>query len=478
MKTYQDFEEAVQAGEESKVAFIESLINYHRSTAGYKMAVDAELYYQGENPTINKYEKIIYDMKGRAHVNMWTANHKIASQFFGMAIRQEASYLLGNGVTFSKDGTKEKLETAQEPFDVNLMNMAIYALVDGVCYGFWNLDHIEVFRLTEFAALLDEEDGSIKAGVRFWQLEDGKPLRATLYEMDGYTEYIRRNGERMQELVPKRAYIVHTVGSAYDRAHGTTIYRYDNYPGFPIVPLKNGDKMRSELKGKRNTLDAYDLILSNMVNNVDEGNLIYWVLTNCGGMDDLDDARFLEQLHITHVVHADGDAAGGATAEPHSIEAPIEGTQTAADSLKRQLYEDFQAFDSSAVTAGQQTATAIQASYVPLDLKTDFLEMNVVKFIGGILELAGIDDKPTFTRNKIVNRQEEAQTVILGAQYFDDEYITRKLLTILGDADQADEILKRMAADQIMRQPISKNPQEGQTAGEEQAQEQPQAQQV
>lgn len=40
---------------------------------------------------------------------------------------------------------------------------------------------------------------------------------------------------------------------------------------------------------------------------------------------------------------------------------------------------------------------------------------------------------------------------MLGATYFDDEYITQKLLTILGDADQYDEMMKRKDAESMER---------------------------
>lgn len=65
------------------------------------IALDAEQYYDGENPTINRYEKIIYDLKGRAHKDMWTANHKLASRFFGFAVDQFGKeFLQGAGECF------------------------------------------------------------------------------------------------------------------------------------------------------------------------------------------------------------------------------------------------------------------------------------------------------------------------------------------------------------------------------------------
>ena len=442
MKTYQDLR-AVGENEQNRIGFIRSAINEHRTSAAYKAAVDAEAYYNGLNPAINRYEKAIYDMQGRSHTDMWTANHKLASPFFGVAVDQEVSYLLGNGVTFAEESTKKKLCS---DFDQEVMDAARAAKIAGVAFGFWDLSHLRVFSLLEFVPLYDEEDGALKAGIRFWQVAQDKPLRATLYELDGFTEYFQPKNKDMGVLQEKRSYKL--VERKADVGE-TEIFDGGNYPSFPIVPLKNNKYCLSEISGKRNTIDALDLASSNMVNNVDEGNLIYWVLSNCNGMDDLDDAKFIERLKTTHVAHANGD--DGAKVESKTIEAPYEGTSSTIDMLKKKLYEDFQCFDSSAISAGNQTATAIKASYVPLDLKTDKFEAEVTRFIVEILRLAGIEDQPTYTRNQIINKAEETQNILLGAAYYDDEYITKKLLTINGDIDQYEDMMKRKAAEEIDR---------------------------
>lgn len=446
MKTYQDLL-AVGQDEKERMAFILSAINEHKSSALYTTAVDAKLYYDCENPSINKYEKVIYDYLGKAHKDMWTANHKIASSFFKFAVNQLNGYLLGNGITFSDTQTKDKLGTKKYSIDKQTYIAGKYAIIGGVSFNFWDLDHIEVFRVTEFVPLYDEENGSLSAGIRFWQIDEKKPLRATLYEIDGYTEYVKRKDEDMMILNPKRAYIIHTIGSPIDRASGNAIYEYENYPSFPIVPFKFDEKQKSMICGKRNTIDALDLARSNMVNNVDEGNLIYWVLTNAAGMDDLDAQKFLDHIKTMHIANLDND--GDAT--PHTIEAPFEGTQVTIDMLIKALYADFQCFDASAVSAGNQTATAIEATYIQIDMLADDYETQVTEFINAIQELAGTDDTPTYTRNKLINRQEETQRVLMGAQYYTDEYITKKLLTISGDIDMADKILKQKAAEEIDR---------------------------
>lgn len=165
-----------------------------------------------------------------------------------------------------------------------------------------------------------EETSALKAGIRFWQLAADKPLRATLYELDGYTDYLQSKGKKMSVLKPKRAYQQIVRESEAD---GAEIIDGLNYPGFPIIPLKNGRRCKSEIVGKRNTIDALDLVDSGMINNIDEGNLIYWVLQGCGGMDDMDDAKFIERLKTTHVAHTNDDVR----ADPHTIEAPYVATQ-------------------------------------------------------------------------------------------------------------------------------------------------------
>ena len=440
--------------EKSREDFITQLVNEHKSSKAYQKAKEAQKYYDGENPTICKYEKILYDFRGRAHMDKYTANHKIASNFFGTVVDQEVSYLLRNGITFSKG---ETINTLGRDIHRRVADIVTSAAIEGVAYGFWNNDHLECFHFADseshpgFAPLCDEDTGQLMAGVRYWQIDTTKPMHYVLYEPDGITEYAQKSGEDMQIVKEKYSYKTAEVVQA---STGVVVAEEDagNYPGFPIVPFQYKTNGMSELQGKRNTLDALDLVTSNMVNNVDEGNLIYWVLTNCGGMDDLDDAQFLEQLRITHVVHADGDGTeDGAKVEAHSIESPYAATQEAIEKLEKRLYKDFRAFDENLITAGNQTATAITSSYTSLDLKVDKLEDRVSDFIEEIMKLAGVEDEPSYTRNRIINKAEETETVLMGAEYYDTEYITKKLLTINGDADQFREILKRRESEEVTR---------------------------
>ena len=159
----------------------------------------------------------------------------------------------------------------------------------------------------------------------------------------------------------------------------------------------------------------------------------------------MDDAKFIEQLKLTRVAHADGD--DGASVESHNVSVEFEATAEALDRLTEQLYADFMALKVQDISAGNKTATEITASYEPINQKTDQFEHCVNEFINGILALAGIEDEPTYTRSQMSNQSELLEMVLQCAEYLDDEYVTTKILTLLGDADKVQEVLKRKDAE-------------------------------
>lgn len=441
IKTYQDLQ-ALGQDEKKRIEFITTAINLHKNSDMYKIAFDAEEYDRQRNVTILSYQKLLYTMAGKAVPDNYSANYKIASNFFNRFVTQENQYLLGNGVTLEKKSNKDKLG---KNFDQTLQRAGRNALVQAVCFGFWNLDHLELFKLTEFVPLYDEENAALMAGIRFWQIDSDKPLRATLYELDGYTDYIQKNG-KTTVLEKKRKYKQIVRKSEID---GIEIYDGENYPGFPIIPFWGNLHHQSELVGLRQSIDAYDLIKSGFANDLDDATQIYWIMTNTGGMSDVECAQFLDRIRATHIV--DADASSNTTTEAHTIEVPYLSRTSYLDRLEQDMYNDYQALNVSAISGGQKTATEITAAYQPFDNKVDQFEYCALDFLHGLFQIIGIEDNPSFTRTKIPTQSEDMQVLLMAAPYLDDEYVTKKACAILGDPDAADEILKRKDAEDLDR---------------------------
>ena len=448
MITYQDFTKA-----SDKTAYIKTCIETHKASSLYQTALIADEYMRQQNRTIRMYQKLIRDVTGEAIPDIWGANYKIPSKFFYRFITQENQFLLGNGITWNDGSTKDKLGKKKKKFDTQVQKLGKMALAGAVAFGFWNFDHLEAFSVLEFVPLYDEENGALMAGIRFWQIDADKPLRATLYEIDGYTDYIWSKDRPDNNILhDKRAYKLKVRSSVVD---GDEIYAMENYPTFPIVPLWGNPEHQSPIVGLREQIDCYDLIKSGYANNVDEGSLIFWTLNNAGGMDDVDLRKFVERMKTLHAATTGDDVK----AESHNLEAPYQSREALLATLRNDMYEDAMALDTINLAAGAATATQIRAAYEPLNSKTDDYEYCVREFIDNLLEIAGVDDDPTFSRSMIVNTQEEVQTVAQSASYLEPGYVTRKILTLLGDGDLADDMVTQMDADELNRA-VSEEPEE------------------
>lgn len=442
MKTYQDLI-ALGDNDNARRDFLRDAVNEHKASNLYKIAVDAEAYDRQENPTIVNYKKLITNMLGQKVEDIWSANYRLASNHFNRFITQENQYLLGNGLNIEDKIKREKLGT---DFDMRLVDMGRNALVDGVSFGFFDKDKLRVFSLLEFVPLYDEENGALRAGVRFWQISPDKPTRYTLFEEDGYTEYVMKPKEdgRIEEMFPKRKYIQIVKTSEAD---GTEIFDGENYPSFPIIPMWANEHHRSELCGKRETIDCYNLIESGFANNVDDASEIFWILKNAGGMSDTDLAQFLERMKTVRAASVDSEENGGA--EAHTINVPYEAREKLLERLENDLYKDFMAFNVEKI-AGNATATEINAAYQPFDNKVDKFEYCVFDFLVKLFEIAGItEEAKPFNRSKITNQLETTQMVLMAAQYLDDETLLSKLPWLT--SEEIKEILKRKDAESVER---------------------------
>lgn len=420
MYTYQDF--VTDGAAEIAVA---KAISVHKVCPDYQIAQSANEYDKQRNETILNYVKMIMSLSGRPLVDFSAANNKITSNFFRRLNTQRNTYSLGNGVTFSEDTIKDKLGPK---FDTDLKRAGYLALIHGVSFGFWNVDRLHVFPYTEFAPLWDEDTGALMAGVRYWQLTPEKPLFAVLYEIDGYTKLRGESGTSdLKILASKTAY---KQKVAYTPADGSAVVGGENYSSLPIVPLWGSELHQSTLVGMRTAIDSFDLIRSGFANDLTDCAQIYWIVSNCGGMDDNDLARLRDRLKLAHIAAVPSD--DGAEIKSYAQEIPYSARTEYLKQIRSGIYEDFGGLDVHTVAAGA-TNDHIDAAYQPLDENADDFEYQVIEFVQGILALQGIEDTPIFKRNRISNELERTQMVLSAASYLDDETVLNKLPFITPD---------------------------------------------
>lgn len=439
--TYQELAEAGPTA-----AFVKSAIERYKRSEMYRNAASADNYFRQRNETIRDFTRMLFTADG-GQVRDFTASRlRIASNLFKRLNVQRVMYSLGKGVSFvgvgesGEDVTKAKLG---DRFDDDVKQIGIYALIHGVAFPFWNLDHVDVFGASEFCPIWDEDSGALMAGIRFWRLDAFHPLTAVLYEQDGYTGFRAASADGGSLRATDEGKRPYKQTYSEVPADGLKLaVDGENYSRLPIVPVWGSDARQSTLVGMREGIDAYDLVKSGLANDVQDCAEIYWIVENAGGMGDADLARFRDRLKLTHIASVDSDDGGAAT--PYTQEVPYAARKEVLSQLKADIYEDFGALDVHTVAAGA-TNDHIDAAYQPMDEEADEFERHIREGIMDLLALQGIEDTPIFTRNRISNLKEQVEVVAMEAEWLDEETVLRKLPNVT--PDEVAEILARKDAE-------------------------------
>ena len=430
LRTFQDFEQAQDVAK-----FVLSAIQTYKQSDMYKTAVLADQYDEQRNPTIANAIRTIFNVAGGVVEDYTSSNHRIACNLFNRLNTQRCMYSLGNGVSFidpweaaegQRDETKERLGSH---FDHVIREAGYHALIHGRSYLFWSLDRVYEFKATEFVPLDDEGDGSLRAGIRFWQLEPTKPLNAVLYEADGFTKFAVVDG-KFAQTQEKKSYI---TSYQYTDAGDIVSTDDDNYVALPVVRMFGSRLKQSTLVGMREAIDAYDLIQSGFANDLSDCAQVYWIVENYGGMTDDDLREFLDRLKLNHVANADTQSGGKVT--PYTQDIPYQARKAFLDDIRARMYEDFGALDVHTVSAGS-TNDHIDAAYQPMDENAADFEHWVSDAIMQLLELQGIEDTPIFKRNRISNQREQVEMLVQEAAWLDEGTILRKLPNVTSEEAQ------------------------------------------
>lgn len=451
MKTYQDYEKAKEQGQSQMIDFIRQAINDYKASDMYKTALEADEYEAERNVSILRWTKYLYTMQGQKVPDYTAGNNRIASNFFHRLTTQRVAYSLGNGISFSNasketigtdnvvvDKTKEALG---KDFDTIMYKAGKFARQHACSYLFWNVDHIVLFKATEFVPLYDEDDGKLKAGFRFWSLDwEKRPVIVVVYDLDGFEKYrTKKDSKGLDiELIEEKRGYKQTI--AHNEVDPDEVVGESNYGSFPIFPLWGNSHHQSDLVGMKSKIDSYDLVKSGFANDLEECAEIYWIIGNALGETDESLAKFRDRMKLNHIVSAD---TMNSTVTPYTQEIPVNARNTLLESLRNQIYEDYGALDVHTVAAGA-TNDHIDAAYQPMDDEADDFEYQIIECIRAILNLLGIDDMPLFNRNRISNQKERTEMVMLAANYLDDETILKKLPFIT--SDEVDKILIRKDA--------------------------------
>ena len=394
------------------------------------MGLEANAYFSGNNTEIMKKVMIkpevirtkTEDGERKSLTSTQVVGNRLSNDFFFRFVVQQNQYLLGNGVTLKSAEIKKKLGRS---FDTRLQEIGENSLLHGVSWGYWNFDHVEAISAVKdsysgFVALCDEMTSEPKVGIQFWQIDKEKPMGVRLFEADGVTVFsfpstgTVENDTKVSIVEPKRAYKIKTIRDG----SGVSVLSEENYRTIPVVPLFGNKEKRSELTHNiKSKIDAFDRIQSDLGDNLDRANDVYWVLNNFGGTAD-DVVNMIEMINkVKAVLNQSNAVGGGATAEPRTIEVPYMARSTALEILRKSLYQDFMALDMDEIKGGSLTNVAIKTAMANLNLKADRYEWQCFSFVQNILSFVGVEGEDAeiirFNRRGIVNESETIANIYM-----------------------------------------------------------------
>lgn len=467
--TYEDW----VAAPEDKRDLIKQIIEAYKASDDFTTALTAQAYFDTDNTEIRKKyvvqlgaferkEAVADPSTGEPLVDPDTgepvfetkmvknetkvAGTRLSSGIFQRLVIQQNQHLLGNGVTLKNAQDKKRLGLG---FDTALAAIGEKALVDGVCWGLWNKDHIETIRAATdpcsgAVALLSEEDAKPRVLIQFWRLNSKKPLHVRVFETTGVTTYKGDNTGGLHPASTQQPYL----RTIQRDAGGVYAVDASGYAMLPVVPLYANPEHRSELTvAIKSKIDCFDRISSDFGDNLQMANDVYWVLNNFGGNAKEVLATLAQIQELKAVVNISDGTGGGSTAEPHAFEVPYAARSTALEILRRELYRDYMGLDTETISGGSLTNVAIRAASKDLNLKCDRYEWEVFAFVQSIMRLIGIDTEDiSFTRQSLENETETIENIYRAAEDLDRETRLRKNPMVM--QEEIPEILRNKQAEE------------------------------
>ena len=403
-------------------------------------------YYRSQNTEIMNRKHYIYAENDEGEpVKMedpYKANNKLPSGFFKLLVDQKINYLLGNPLTFDVDPDDEELEdTLPGTFQKKLKKAGKEASKKAVGWLQAYIDQEGEFGIKQIPSeqiipvyKVDNQD-ELELIIRFYKVralnEDNQVVKVNRVEVwdDETVTYYQENTEDSLYHLLDQQDMQQIFGQPYSNPKyhfqeelrfGDTVEEVEGvgWGRIPFIPIYNNDEGDYDLQPVKRFIDAYDIVNSDFINNLEDFQDVYWILK---GYDGENLNEFLQQVkrYKSLKVAEDGDARA------ETIDIPHEARKEAKEGLRRDIFKFGQGFDPDKVGDGNVTNVVIKSRFASLDLKAD-------QFAD---EIRGAINKLVYFVNKYREQQGE-QPIELNKTNFDRAMMINETELLEANAQQ------------------------------------------
>lgn len=372
------------------------IYDFESSDKRNKMRLGVD-YYRSENTEIMNRRKLIYteDSEGNpiAQDDPYKANNKLGSGFFKILVDQKVSYLLGNEYTFDvadQDSLTETLprtmyskvvKAAREASKKSRAWLQVYVDESGEL-GVENIPSEQIIPVYKSGS-----DTDLELVIRYYKVtvmnSDGEVVNVNRVEAwdDEQVVYYQQNkegglyyllDEQQMESIYGKPYSNPKYHFEKNLKYGDKITKVEGHSWgqVPFVPLYNNDDEDYDLQSVKRYIDAYDIVNSDFINNLEDFQEAFWILKGYNG-ENLN--KFLQEVktYKTLKISEDGDA------KRDTLDIPYQARKEALQGLEKDIFTFGQGVNPNQLGDGNITNIVIKSRFANLDLKCDQFEDEV-----------------------------------------------------------------------------------------------------
>ena len=346
----------------------------------------ANRYYNNENDVaMLDFRK--YKAGGVDKTNENRSNNRISHNYLKILVEQLTDYALGKGVGYSHEDEKfmEYLDKKlMFDFDETMSYYLEESRITGKSYIHFYYDELGVLNYaviqgTEIIPIYkDKYKHELVEVIRYYTVrgvdKDGKPVDRYAAEWwnDKEVKYFKQDIEDAYVLIsqPITPHWFFMIDSEPDNVEG------HSWGKVPFIELRTNHRGTSDLNDIKKFIDAYDLIVSEFVNQIAD---VREILIKVLGYSNTDASEILKAFRSTGIVKID---AKDGDIDVLKTEIPVEARTAALKVLQDNIYKMGKGVDTNPEKYGTAIAgIAIQMMYKPLDLKADTAILNMKKAI-------------------------------------------------------------------------------------------------
>lgn len=387
-----------------------------------------ERYYLNENDIEKR--KIYTYVDGNKIIDIDAKNNKIPSGFHKLLVDQKVAYLAGKAVTVGSKSDDDELLDGITSLLSDEFEDVIPELIKNVSNKGreWLHPYIDEDGLFDYIRIPAEEvipiydqskQKKLVMAIRFYSVDD--KTKVEVWDTERVTYY---------EIISGQIYtdVSHEINPASHFQYGDNGYGWQEVP---FIEFVNNEERVSDLKFYKAFIDAYDLILSDTANTLDEMQSLIYVLKGYPGTDLAEFVNGLKRYKAVAV-----DEAGGV--DTMKAEVPITTVDSVLDRYTANIFHFGQGADVSMDKFGNApSGTALKQLFQLLDMKASILERKftkalkhfswfMVEYLNITTEGKDYDYKDiTFTFNKsmLSNEAEQVQMAVDSKGVISDETI-------------------------------------------------------